>query len=185
MKLLKNKFNSMLLCMMLIVAMAFTTAGCAKDEAPKNDISTESEKSSQNDIDTESEKSSQNDIDTESGTENEDADKADSTSSDDVTVLGEGSVKFTFEVVDGEGNQKNFEIHTDKESVADALLEFDLIAGDDSEYGLYVKTVNGITADYDVDGTYWAFYIDGQYATSGVDGVVPQEGHTYSLKVEK
>lgn len=185
MKFLKNKFNSMLLCIMLIVAMAFTTAGCAKDEAPKNDISIESEKSSQNDIDTESEKSSQNDIDTESGTENEDADKADSAGSDDVTVLGEGSVKFTFEVVDGEGNQKNFEIHTDKESVADALLEFDLIAGDDSEYGLYVKTVNGITADYDVDQTYWAFYVDGEYSMGGVDAVVPQEGHTYSFKVEK
>lgn len=185
MKFLKNKFNSMLLCMMLIVAMAFTTAGCAKDEAPKNDISIESEKSSQNDIDTESEKSSQNDIDTESGKENEDADKADSAGSDDVTVLGEGSVKFTFEVVDGEGNQKNFEIHTDKESVADALLEFDLIAGDDSEYGLYVKTVNGITADYDVDQTYWAFYVDGEYSMGGVDAVVPQEGHTYSFKVEK
>lgn len=35
--------------------------------------------------------------------------------------------------------ETKFEIHTDKETVGAALLELDLIAGDDSEYGLYEK----------------------------------------------
>ena len=55
----------------------------------------------------------------------------------------------------------------DRVPVLLALLALDLIAGEDSQYGLYVKTVNGITADYDTDGSYWAFYIDGEYAQTG------------------
>ena len=99
-------------------------------------------------------------------------------------VLGEGKTQFTFTVVDKDGNETEFEIHTDKTTVGDALLELGLIAGEDSEYGLYVKTVNGITADYDVDGTYWAFYVDGEYASSGVDTTDITAGATYSFKVE-
>ena len=78
------------------------------------------------------------------------------------TVLGEGSTSFAFTVVDKDGNETPFEIHTDQETVGDALTELELIAGDESEYGLYVKTVNGITPDYDADGVSWAFYINGE-----------------------
>lgn len=102
-----------------------------------------------------------------------------------VEVLGEGTNQFLFTVVDKDGNEANFEIHTDKEIVGDALLELDLIAGEDSEYGLFVKTVNGITADYNVDQTYWAFYVNGEYAISGVDTTAIEEGTTYTFKVEK
>lgn len=105
--------------------------------------------------------------------------------SEDITVLGEGQTTFSFSVVDKEGNTTYFEIHTDEEMVGDALLALDLIAGDEGAYGLYVKTVNGITADYDVDATYWAFYINGEYATSGVDTTTITEGASYSFKVEK
>lgn len=102
----------------------------------------------------------------------------------DGSVLGEGNTEFTLTVVDKDGNETEFEIHTDKETVGEALLELGLIAGDDSEYGLYVKTVNGITADYDTDGTYWAFYINGEYAQTGVDATAITEGDSYSFKVE-
>jgi hypothetical protein len=101
------------------------------------------------------------------------------------TVLGEGQTKFMFSVFDKDGNERKFEIHTDKKTVGEALLDVDMIAGDKGEYGLYVKTVNGITADYDVDKTYWAFYVDGEYATSGVDTTNIEEGKTYSFKIEK
>lgn len=100
-------------------------------------------------------------------------------------VLGEGQTRFNFVVVDKDGNETNFEIYTDKETVGQALLEVDLIAGEEREYGLYVKTVNGITADYDADQTYWAFYVNGKYATAGVDSTAVKEGETYSFKVEK
>ena len=103
----------------------------------------------------------------------------------EVEVLGEGKTMFLFTVVDKDGNETNFEIHTDKEIVGEALLDLELIAGDDGEFGLYVKTVNGITADYDVDQTYWAFYVDGEYAMSGVDATEIEDGVSYAFKVEK
>ena len=100
-------------------------------------------------------------------------------------VLGEGDTKFTLSVVDQDGNETQFEIHTDKETVGEALLECGLVEGDEGEFGLYVKKVNGIEADYDKNGTYWAFYINGEYATTGVDSTTITEGDTYALKVEK
>ncbi len=92
---------------------------------------------------------------------------------------------FTFEVVDKDGNAETFDITTDKATVGEALLEEGLIVGEDGPYGLYVTEVNGIVADYNVDGTYWAFYVDGGYAASGVDTTDVTDGATYSFKVEK
>ena len=86
--------------------------------------------------------------------------------------------------MDKDGNETQFEIHTDKETVGEALAELGLIAGEESEYGLFVKSVNGITADYDKDGVYWAFYVNGEYASSGVDTTPIAEGESYSFKVE-
>lgn len=105
--------------------------------------------------------------------------------SDESTVLGEGSTIFTFSVTDKDGNETSFEIHTDKETVGDALLELGLIEGDMGDFGLYVKTVNGITADYDTDQTYWAFYVNDEYAMSGVDSTAVTAGDHYAFKVEK
>lgn len=99
-------------------------------------------------------------------------------------VLGEGATKFTFTVTDAEGKETSYQINTDKKTVGDALVELDLIAGDESEYGLYVKTVNGITVDFDKDGKYWAFYVNGEYALTGVDSTDIEVGATYSFKVE-
>lgn len=106
------------------------------------------------------------------------------TASGEVTVLGEGSKTFSFTVSDFDGKESAFEIHTDKETVGEALLDLGLIAGDEGAYGLYVKTVNGIAADYDKDGKYWAFYIDGEYAMSGVDVTKIEAGKAYAFRVE-
>ena len=98
---------------------------------------------------------------------------------------GGSEKQFTFVVTDIDGNDTAFEITTDKNTVGEALTDEGLIEGDDGPYGLYVKTVNGITADYDADGTYWAFYENGEYAMSGVDKTDIVPGAEYSFKVEK
>ena len=103
----------------------------------------------------------------------------------DGSELGEGNTEFTLTVTDTEGAESSFTIHTDKENVGDALTEIGIIAGEEGDYGLYVKTVIGVTADYDVDQTYWAFYINGEYASTGVDATPVTAGDTYSFKVEK
>ena len=102
-----------------------------------------------------------------------------------VTVKGEGATVFYFNVVDGDGNETKFEIRTDKTIVGDALLELGLIEGEQGDYGLYVKKVNGITADYETDGTYWAFYEGNSYAITGVDSTEVKPGATYAFKVSK
>lgn len=150
----RKKLLSLIFSMALIVAMALATTGC-------ND-------------------SADNGVPSGEGTEANVRTNVQSESNQ----LGEGSTKFIFTVVDKEGNETRFEIHTDKETVGEALTELELIAGEESDYGLYVKTVNGITADYDKDGVYWAFYVNGEYAQTGVDSAAITEGDTYSFKVE-
>ncbi len=98
---------------------------------------------------------------------------------------GSDQVSFKFIVVDKEGKETSFDIKTTKTTVGDALVEKKLIAGDPSEYGLYVKTVNGLTLDYNADGYYWAFYINGEYAMTGVDSTNIVEGAVYTFKAEK
>ena len=100
-------------------------------------------------------------------------------------VIGQGSKTFAMEVTDGEGKVTAFTVKTDADTVGAALLALGVIAGEDSQYGLYVKTVNGITADYDKDQTWWGFYVDGVSASAGVDSTEIVSGSTYGFKVEK
>ncbi len=100
------------------------------------------------------------------------------------TAFGEGEKTAVVDVC-AEDKTVTFTVNTDKNTVGDALFEHGLIDGEDSEYGLYIKKVNGITADYDVDQSYWAFYIDGEYATSGVDTTEIAQGATYRLEYTK
>lgn len=96
------------------------------------------------------------------------------------TELGEGAKTLVVEVK-ADDRQVTFTIHTDKTTVGAAMQEHDLLEGEDSEYGLFIKKVNGIVADYDVDQTYWGFYVNGEYAMSGVDATNIEEGVTYCL----
>ncbi len=100
------------------------------------------------------------------------------------TSFGEGEKVAVVEVC-AEDKTVTFTVNTDKDTVGDALFEHGLIDGEDGEYGLYIKKVNGITADYDIDQSYWAFYIDGEYATSGVDTTEIAQGATYRLEYTK
>ena len=103
----------------------------------------------------------------------------------DGAALGEGAHSFTLEITDADGKTITATIHTDAETVGEALSNLEIVQGEDSEFGLYIKTVNGITADYDVDQTYWAFYIDGEYAQTSVDMTAVNDGSVYKLAVEK
>ena len=103
---------------------------------------------------------------------------------EDGAVIGEGAASFELTIVNTAGEEVTFEVKTDEETVGAALLENEVIAGEDGQYGLYVKTVNGETVDYDKDGKYWAFYINGEYGMTGVDVTEIVEGDSYALKVE-
>jgi len=100
-------------------------------------------------------------------------------------VIGTGASQFTLTVTAPDGSEAWAEIHTDQQTVGAALEALGLISGEDSPTGIYVKTVNGVTVDYDKDGMYWAFYVNGEYAQTGVDSTNITEGDTYAFKAEK
>ena len=99
-------------------------------------------------------------------------------------MTNEGETSFAFYVVDAEGNQKAYLVSTNETTVGAALLGCGLIAGDEGAYGLYVKTVDGTTLDYDKDGKYWAFYTGNEMSPVGVDAVEITAGASYSFKAE-
>ena len=155
-----KKALSCILCMVLIVATALVTTGCNGSAGNQTTAAT-------------TVGATPTEVPASEAVENE------------ITVLGEGSKAFEFSVVDLEGNETWFEIHTDEEMVGAALLAVELIVGEEGPYGLYVKEVNGISADYDKDKTYWAFYVNDEYGTTGVDMTPIEEGNVYSFRVSK
>lgn len=190
-----KKLWSSILSILLVAAMAVSVTACGGKEteaevqtAAEESVEAAAEESTEaaaEDAQAPAEDEADTEETAEAAAEQTDAEESTEAAAEDVTVLGEGSTVFTLMVTEQDGNETAFEIHTDKATVGEALLELDLIAGEESEYGLYVKTVNGITADYDVDGTYWAFYINGEYASTGVDATDIEDGGSYALKVEK
>ena len=113
--------------------------------------------------------------------EETEAPAAESAQTAEVTVMGDGATVFQFSVVDLEENETKFEIHTDETTVGAALLKLGLIEGEDGPYGLYVMKVNGIEAIYEEDGSYWAFYENGEYGMTGVDltDIDPQVAYSF------
>ena len=99
------------------------------------------------------------------------------------TEFGNGS-KTVVVTVKAAEDEVELTIHSDKQYLGDALLEHGLIEGDESEFGLYVKRVNGILADYDVDKTYWGFYKDGEMMMVGVSAAEFADGEHYELVLE-
>ena len=96
------------------------------------------------------------------------------------TEFGNGKTTVQVEVK-AEEHSVTFTINTDKATLGEALLEYELIAGEESQYGLYVKAVNGITADYDVDQSYWSFCKNGEYMMNGVDSTEIADGEHYEF----
>ncbi len=92
------------------------------------------------------------------------------------TTLGEGATTLTV-AVSAEDKEVTLTINTNQTTVGAALLELDLIKGADGMY----TVVNGMTADYNVDQTYWAFYENDAYANAGMDDTAITAGVTYKL----
>ncbi len=103
----------------------------------------------------------------------------------DDEVVGEGEQRFILTITDKDGGEISITVNTDETTVGAALLKAGVITGEKGPYGLYIKSVNGITADYDKDKTYWGFYINGEYAMTGIDMTDIEKGRVYGLKVEK
>lgn len=80
---------------------------------------------------------------------------------------------------------------TTYETKTDALVLQDLMNelekdgfsydGSESAYGLMVDTINGIRADYTLDGAYWAFYVNGDYCSYGISEQPVNDGDAFEI----
>ena len=96
------------------------------------------------------------------------------------TSFGTGAKKIEVKVEAG-GKSVTFTVNTDKENLADALLEYKLVEGEDSQYGLYIKKVNGISADYTADGYWWSLNQNGAALMTGASDTAVSGGEQFEL----
>ncbi len=97
-----------------------------------------------------------------------------------------GAAEIEVTVIHGDGETKVFRIATTEGATLRSALEsIDLVQGDESEFGLYVKVVDGERADYDADGAYWGFYQDGEYMMEGIDTAKVKDGDSFEIKYSK
>ena len=95
--------------------------------------------------------------------------------------VGEGENTFLFEVITEDDMSYFWVVHTDYTTVGEALLEHDLVRGDMTDFGLFVTEINGIVADFDDGGAWWALHIDGELAMTGVMDVEIEPDTTYAF----
>ena len=101
-----------------------------------------------------------------------------------VTEVGEGASNFELTIVDKDGVTHLYRVHTNVGMVGEALIEVGLIDGEQGPYGMYIKSVLGQVLDYETDGMYWSFYVNGEYAQTGVDQIPVEHDGKYMLKAE-
>lgn len=95
----------------------------------------------------------------------------------------QGAKAITIEVVDNNSESKVYSINTDAEYLRQAMEETKGLSfsGTESEYGMMVDTVNDVTADYNADGAYWAFYVNNEYCNYGIDTQPVKDGDAFSI----
>lgn len=86
----------------------------------------------------------------------------------------------TVTVVHGDGSSKDFTVKTEKEMLGEALTDEKLVDGEDGPYGLFVKTVDGETAD-DANQEWWCLTKGGESVETGVDSTPVEDGAAYEL----
>ena len=93
----------------------------------------------------------------------------------------EGGKTFTVAVIHKDGTEKKFTYSTDEDYLGPVLLAEGLIEGENGPYGLMISAVDGETADWNADQSYWALYIGENYAATGTDTMPVTDGGEYSL----
>lgn len=97
----------------------------------------------------------------------------------------EGDKTVTVKVVHADQSEKEFTYETDDEYLGELLMDEGLVEGETSEYGMYITKVDGEQAVFETDNAYWALYENGEYASTGADQTVLDNGDEFSLVYTK
>lgn len=91
-----------------------------------------------------------------------------------------GAKNITVEIQHVDGTTRTVEINTDEEYLRGALEQENLISGTESEFGLWITTVDGYTAD-ESNEEWWGYTKGGAYVETGVDTTVIADGDSFEL----
>lgn len=92
----------------------------------------------------------------------------------------EGQKAIDVVITHGDGSVKNLTLETQAEYLRGALEEQALIAGEEGEFGLYVLTVDGETADESAQ-QWWCFTKGGETLNTGVDTTPIADGEAFEI----
>ena len=93
-----------------------------------------------------------------------------------------GSKTITVEVVLADGTKKDHTLHTDAQYLSGALTENNLASGKTSSMGLFLTTVDKVTAD-DSQQQWWCITKSGAQVNTGVDQTPIADGDHFEITV--
>lgn len=96
----------------------------------------------------------------------------------------EGEKEVTVLVVHGDEEEKEFIYQTDAEYLGEVLTGNELVEGEVGEYGLFITTVDGETAD-DSKQQWWCITKEGEQVNTSADQAPVQDGDQYELTLKE
>ena len=96
----------------------------------------------------------------------------------------EGSKTISISITHKNGTEKKFTLHTDAQYLLDAIKEYDedLLQGEQGQYGLYIKTIDGYTCN-ETAQEWWGYTKKGEYVETGVELTPIYDGDSYEFKL--
>ncbi|MGM9590113.1 MAG: DUF4430 domain-containing protein [Faecousia sp.] len=91
-----------------------------------------------------------------------------------------GAKTLTIQVTHADASVRCFTVETEEQFLGPALLAEGLIQGEETQYGLYVLTVDGETAD-DTLQQWWGYTRGGEMVEYGVDMCPIADGEQYEF----
>ena len=92
----------------------------------------------------------------------------------------EGQKTCTVTVIHADESVKTFTVTTQEEYLGAALEKEGLISSQGADAGMF-HTVDGEKADWNVNQSYWAFYVGEEYASTGIYDTPVTDGGSYKL----
>lgn len=95
----------------------------------------------------------------------------------------EGSKEIVIKVVDSYERVITYELKTYAKYLKEAMDEAEGLtySGTEGDFGMMVDTVNGVRADYTLDGAYWSFLINDEYCNYGISEQPIEDGDVCSI----
>ncbi|MBQ8649526.1 MAG: DUF4430 domain-containing protein [Clostridia bacterium] len=107
------------------------------------------------------------------------SDKGDISSSVSSSV-SQSQTEITVKLVLSDGEEKTFELKTEKQTLGDALYENGLVSEEEYASGFYT-VIDGVRADYNEDGAWWCVTKGGEMTTVGMNEQTIENGDSFEI----